>query len=139
MNTHPDNKTSDVIYVYDGDCPICTYAAHATRIKNNIGVLRLIDARQDSSHPILKEIADRGLDLDEGMVIIYQDSFYHGQQALKLMAELGANEDWFNRANRHLFKGEHLGAIAYPLMRAARNLLIRLKGVPKLNNLKKKT
>ena len=139
MNTHPDNNGRDVIFVYDGECPICTHAALATRIRKNFGELRLIDARnnQQSHHPILEEIADRGLDLDEGMVIKYQGRFYHGEQALTLMAALGSNESWFNRVNRRLFKGERLSGFAYPVMRAARNLLIRAKGVAKINNLKK--
>ena len=42
-----------------------------------------------------------------------------------------------NRVNRRLFKGERLSGFAYPIMRAARNLLIRAKGVAKINNLKK--
>ena len=135
MKTKRTGCRNDVIFVYDGDCPICGYAAHATRIQKEIGDLHLIDARSNRDHPIHIEIRERGLNLDDGMVLKYKDKFYHGQQALMLMARLGTNENWFNRMNRLLFHGETLSRIGYPPMRAIRNLLLKINGVPKLKNL----
>jgi len=135
VNTNQSGIRNDVIFVYDDECPICSYAAHATRIQNDIGDLHLIDARANSDHPILNELRDNGLDLDDGMVLKYKGKLYHGQKALMLMARLGARKNWFNRMNSLLFQGETLSRIGYPPMRAIRNLLLRMKGVPKLNNL----
>lgn len=127
--------TGEVWFVYDGDCPICNTAANALRIRKAVGNLHLINARTDKDHPLMAEIKRKGMNLDEGMVIKFQDTCYHGADALHVMALLGTGQDWFNRMNALLFRSPTLSALCYPAMRAMRNLAIRLKGIPKLRNL----
>ena len=124
-----------VWFAYDGLCPVCTLAAQALRIKRDIGPLHLVDAREEPDHPLIKEINARALDLDEGMVLKYQEVFYHGDNALHMMALLGTNQGWFNRMNAILFSSKPLARFCYPIMRAARNLLLRLNGIEKIRNL----
>ncbi len=131
----PEESRPSVWFVYDGDCPICAMAGHALRIKKNIGTLQIINARESREHPLVQEINARGLDLDEGMVLKYQGVCYHGEDALHMMALLGAERGWFNRMNRLLFSSKPLARLCYPAMRAGRNLLLRLKGVGKIRNL----
>jgi predicted DCC family thiol-disulfide oxidoreductase YuxK len=130
-------KTGDVWFVYDGDCPICSVAARGLRIRKAVGSLNLVDARAETDHPILQEVRDRKLDLDQGMVIKFGDICYHGADALQVMALLGTGQGWFNRMNALLFRSKTLSQICYPPMRATRNLLIRLRGVDKIDNLGK--
>ena len=129
------DQTGDVWFVYDGDCPLCTAAAQALRIRKAVGNLNLVDARHDSDHPILGEIQAQKLDLDQGMVIKFGDTLYHGADALNMMALLGTGQGWFNRLNALLFRSRWLAAICYPPMRAARNLLLRLSGIDRIGNL----
>ena len=135
MHDTLSNKTGDVWFVYDGDCPICSVAAKALKIREAVGNLHLVDARNDIAHPVLREVRDLKLDLDEGMVIKFRDTCYHGADALHVMALLGTGHGWFNRLNALLFRSKLLSVICYPPMRACRNLLIRLRGVPKIDNL----
>ena len=135
MENTTENPSGDVWFVYDGDCPICTVAAKALKIRQAVGALHLVDARNDTAHPILAEIRDLRLDLDQGMVIKFADTCYHGADALHVMALLGTGQGWFNRLNAALFRSKALSALCYPPMRAGRNLLIRLRGVPKIDNL----
>ena len=99
-----DKNKGDVWFVYDGDCPICQIAARGLRIKKAVGELNLIDARSDKNNPIVMEINDKGLNLEEGMVIKFGGNFYHGADALQIMALLGTNQGWFNRLNYWLFR-----------------------------------
>ncbi|HEU5048620.1 MAG TPA: DCC1-like thiol-disulfide oxidoreductase family protein [Rickettsiales bacterium] len=122
-------------FVYDGDCPICTTAAHALRIREAAGKLHLLNARTQASHPLMQEIHNQKLNLDEGMVIRIGENFYHGADALHIMALLGTNRGWFNRMNALLFRSKTTARLCYPSMRACRNLLLRLKGVHKIRNL----
>lgn len=122
-------------FVYDGDCPLCSMAAQALKIRRRYGEMHLVDARTADHVPLLDEIRERGLDLDEGMVIWCEGRFYHGRDALRFMAQFGEDEGAFNRANRLLFKSEAVAAISYPWMRVTRNLLLKLRGVDKLRNL----
>ena len=127
---------NEVWFVYDGDCPICSTAARALQIKKSVGGLHLVNARDDKKHPLLVEINRRQLDLDEGMVLKYGDGFYHGEDALHMMALLGSGKGWFNRINALLFRSKFIASVCYPTMRATRNTLLRFKGVQKIRNLK---
>jgi predicted DCC family thiol-disulfide oxidoreductase YuxK len=135
MENPLEHKTGDVWFVYDGDCPICSVAARGLRIRKAVGSLNLVDARTETDHPVLQEIRNLKLDLDEGMVIKFRDTCYHGADALQVMALLGTGQGWFNRTNAMLFRSKILSKICYPPMRAGRNLLIRLRGVEKIGNL----
>lgn len=129
-------EKGEIWFAYDGECPICTYAAHALRIQQSVGQLHLVDARIDRDHPLIRRIAQERLDLDEGMVIQFGGQLYHGADALQVMALLGSRLGWFNRVNVLLFRSPLLARLAYPLMRGSRNLLIRLLGVAPIDNLK---
>ena len=45
-----------VWFVYDGDCPICTHAAEALRIKQEFGSLSLLNAREAVDEPLIDVI-----------------------------------------------------------------------------------
>ena len=123
-----------VWFIYDGECPICVSAALAFRIQEKYGELNLLNAREDHDHWLIKEITIRGYDLDEGM-IIYDGHFYHGKAAGRFMAEFGENRGLRNRLIQSLFRTDRLAVITYPLVRAIRNLLLRIKGVKPIGNL----
>jgi len=130
-----DKNKKDVWFVYDGDCPICSTAAHALQIKKSVGELHLVNARDDKDHPLLVEINKRQLDLDQGMVLKYGDVFHHGEDALYVMALLGSRTGWFNRINALLFRSKLVARGCYPATRATRNTLLRFKGVRQIRNL----
>ncbi|TAE32376.1 MAG: DUF4166 domain-containing protein [Alphaproteobacteria bacterium] len=130
-----NESAPELWFVYDGECPICSYAAHALRIRRDVGTLHLIDARTHADHPLVREITQRGYALDQGMVLKFYSRFYHGADALHMMAMLGSPHGWFNRTNRILFRNPTLAKICYPLMRATRNALLRFKKIPPIDNL----
>lgn len=130
------NSDPECIYfVYDGECPLCQKAALALRIKKRYGELTLIDARTDQTHPLMVQINELKLDLDEGMVIYDGMHFYHGKSALRFMARHGENEGVFNLSNKLLFWSENAALVIYPWLRGLRNWLIRKKNVGRIDNL----
>ena len=132
------NDRSGVWFVYDGDCPVCTHAAEALRIKQEYGSLNTLNARDEHNDPLLGEINRRGIDLDEGMVIYADGSFYHGKGALKFMASHGDNKNMFMSIFKGLFWSDVIARLTYPWMRACRNWLLRRKNVGRIDNLKLK-
>ncbi|MBN8530306.1 MAG: DUF4166 domain-containing protein [Alphaproteobacteria bacterium] len=124
-----------VWFVYDGECPLCRSAALALRIRETVGRLHLLNAREAGDHPLMRAINARGLNLDEGMVLYQDGQYYHGADALRLMALLGEANGWFNCLNRWLFRSEGMARWSYPFMRAARNALISMRGVRPIRNL----
>jgi len=127
-NTLP-HKT--IWLIYDGECPICSPTANAIKIKKAAGDLMLINARE--SHPIVKEVIQQGLNLDEGFVVKTNDQYYHGAEAMNFLALIGTRSDWFNRINVLLFSNKTMAKIFYPAFRAMRNIVLKLNGIKKIN------
>ena len=120
--------------VYDGECPICrTYCRHA-RIRDAVGELRLVDARQPGQ--LMDEVTAAGLDIDQGMVLKFRSVMYYGPDAVYMLSLLGTRTGWFNRGCFLLF-GTRVGArVFYPVGKAVRNVVLKLLGVSKIANLR---
>jgi len=127
---------SEVIYfVYDGECPICQMGADLYKIRQSVGELITVDARTEKDHPVMLEVNKARLNLDDGMVIKYNNQLYQGEGALHIMATLGADKGWFNHLNNTLYKSKTLAKVSYPFMKGARNIALKLKGAGKIHNL----
>ncbi|WP_136661328.1 DCC1-like thiol-disulfide oxidoreductase family protein [Nitratireductor sp. XY-223] len=116
--------------IYDGDCPFCSRFSDYIRLKKAVGNLVLIDARQGGS--AVDDAVARGFDLNEGMVLIVGDNFYHGADCLNRLALMSSRSDLFNRVNYILFRSPLVSRVSYPMLRAGRNLVLRLLGRPML-------
>ena len=124
-----------IYFVYDGECPICQMGSSLYKLRQSVGKLQTVDARTEQDHPVMQEVNKAGLNLDEGMVIKYNNELFQGTEALHLMATLGANTGWFNKVNNTLYKSKTLAKLSYPFMRGARNFALKLKRAGKINNL----
>jgi len=122
-------------FVYDGQCPLCNTAAQAYRVRKAVGQLQTIDARTERTHPVLLSILAEGYDLDQGMVVSWNDQYYQGRDALFLMALLGTRIGWYNRINVLLFRSRWIANALYPSLRATRNLLLATKGIAPLRSI----
>ncbi len=116
--------------IYDGDCPFCSRYSKYIRLKRAVGELLLVDARQGG--PEVEQAIARGFDLGEGMVLVVGGNYYHGAACLNRLALMGSRSDIFNRLNFFLFRSPLLSRFSYPLLRAGRNLVLRLLGRSKL-------
>ncbi len=123
----------EVWLIYDGECPICRPTANALKIKKAAGILHLVNAREP--HPILEEIKQAGLNLDDGMVVKFKHTLYHGADAQYILAMIGTDVDWFNRMNVLFFHSKLIATLIYPVLRFIRNTILKINGIKKLNNL----
>jgi len=114
--------------VYDGDCPFCSASAQMVRIKQAVGRLYILNAREAAGHPLMMEIKTQGLDLNQGIVVKFQDRLYHGRDALHLLAIIGSENGWLNRLNVALFRNKRTVDFAYPFLRGVRNLALKILG-----------
>ena len=125
----------DILLVYDAQCPLCDAYCRVVRIRRSVGELRLIDARQ--SPGVLREITRAGLDIDEGMVLKVGEALYYGADAIQALALMSTASGAFNRLNHWVFRTQARAARLYPLLRRGRNLLLRLLGRRRINNLQR--
>ena len=117
--------------VYDGDCPFCSRYVKLVRLREALGPVDLVNARDGG--PLVDEIRRAGLDLDEGMVLKLGDRFYHGAACLHMLAVLSTSSGAFNRMTGTLFRSPVIARSLYPLLRAGRNLTLALLGRRKMS------
>lgn len=123
----------EVLLVYDKQCPFCDYYCSLVRLRESVGQLRLVDARVPSD--VMQEITDKGLDIDQGMVLKVGDQLYYGADAVHALALLGTRSGWFNRLNYWVFSSAVAARALYPLLRSCRNLFLHFLGRSRINNL----
>ncbi|MDZ7661833.1 DCC1-like thiol-disulfide oxidoreductase family protein [Thiohalophilus sp.] len=123
----------EILLVYDKECPLCHAYCQLVRIRESVGDLRIVDARQNSE--ILREITDNRLDIDQGMVLKMGDKLYYGADAIHMLALISQRSGVFNRFNYWLFSSKRLSQVLYPVFRFFRNLLLKALGKTKINNL----
>lgn len=124
----PAETDKNTLYlIYDDECPLCRNSAHALRIKKATGKLVLINAREP--HPLTHSAYERGFDPDKGIIVIFNDQYYYGADAVHFLAMLNSPLRVINRMAATLLRSRLSAKIIYPLVKSIRRLLISFKGV----------
>lgn len=116
--------------VYDGECPFCSQYVKVFRLKEAIGPVTLVDARQGGD--VVDDVASRGYDLDEGMVMILGDEYYYGADCVHKVAMLSTESGLFNRINGFVFKHRRLANCLYPILKLGRRIVLTVLGRDKI-------
>lgn len=130
---NPDIEKKEAWLVYDGECPLCTAYCKYARIRDAVGQLHLVDARQPG--PLMDEITAAGLNIDQGMVLKFEGVMYYGPDAVRMLTLLSTPSGWFNRLSSAFFGGNRRSKVFYPISKAFRNLVLKLLGVRYIDNL----
>ena len=112
--------------LYDGECPFCARYVSMVRLRESIGRVRLIDARDQG--PELLEVRAAGLNIDEGMVLKLNGRLHHGDECIQHIALLTTPSGVFNRLNAWVFRSGARSRALYPMLRTGRNTALRLLG-----------
>ncbi|MEM6354880.1 MAG: DCC1-like thiol-disulfide oxidoreductase family protein [Pseudomonadota bacterium] len=116
--------------LYDGDCPFCSQFVAYTRLRDAIGPVRLINAREGG--PEVELVRSAGLVIDEGMVLQLDGELYYGDDCLNRLALLSTRSDIFNRMTYWAFKSPALARVSYPVLKRGRALALKLMGREKM-------
>ena len=114
----------EILLVYDWECPACDAYCRLVRIPRSVGTLRLVNAREPSV--VIDEITQAAIDIDQGMVVKMGGRLYYGTDAIHILALASSRSDLFNK----------LSYYAFPALRTCRNLLLKVMGRTKINNLR---
>lgn len=139
--TMPEKNTAtadsaELILVYDGECPVCNYYRRMLRLRETVGELQVVNARDDSN--IMRDITEAGFDIDKGMVLKMHGQLYFGADAMQAISLISSRSGIFNRINYYLFRTPVVARFLYPVLVAGRALLLRLLGRKPIDNLAKK-
>ena len=118
--------------VYDGECPFCSRYVELVRLRDSLGQVELVNARDGG--PLVDEIVAAGLDLDDGMVLKIDDHLHHGDECIHMLALLSTPSNAFNRLNGAVFRSRTASRLLYPILRAGRNATLRVLGRTKMNH-----
>ena len=112
--------------IYDGECPFCAAFVKLYALRKNIGEIELIDARTRPG--LVRELRAQGMEINEGMVVIWQRHYYHGANAMHLLSILGADRGFFGRLNKFLFRNRNAAEVVYPVLATGRRVALSLLG-----------
>lgn len=118
--------------LYDGACPFCTAFSRMVRLQENYSV-ELVNAREP--HPLVQAATQRGLDLDEGMIVVLDNQFHHGESAMTRMALMTAKSGLLRRLTKWTFSNPRRSRFLYPVLRAGRNFSLKILGHKQIGNL----
>jgi predicted DCC family thiol-disulfide oxidoreductase YuxK len=116
-----DNRLS---IIYDGDCPFCANFVKLYAIRKKVAEVELIDARKQ---PLLvQDLRSRCMDLNDGMVVIWQGRYYFGAAGMHLLSMLGTESGIFAMLNQLLFRNRRMAGIIYPALATGRRITLSL-------------
>jgi predicted DCC family thiol-disulfide oxidoreductase YuxK len=115
--------------IYDGDCPFCArYTAFLAL--QSVTDVELINARERPD--LVETYRARGLDLNDGMIMVMDGCTLHGAEAMRAISLLARQASLFTTINRLAFGSPTLGRLLYALLRAGRRLTLHALGRPLL-------
>jgi predicted DCC family thiol-disulfide oxidoreductase YuxK len=124
-------STEKLFLVYDGDCPFCSAYVRYVRIQKALGRLQVVNARDGGA--LMESIKKRGIDLNEGMVLILDDEYYFGSECMHRLALMSTGSGWFNALNATIFSRPLVAKLLYPCLKFGRRITLRLLGRSKLD------
>lgn len=122
----PQTAETGAALIYDGECPFCSAYTRFVRLRDAVGPVQLVDAREGG--PLVDEVLGAGFDLDEGMVLKLGGRYYHGSDCIHMLGALSSGSSPFNRLNGWIFASPARARRLYPVLRAGRNTVLRLLG-----------
>jgi predicted DCC family thiol-disulfide oxidoreductase YuxK len=127
-----DMSDPEAAIVYDGECPFCTRYVKLLRLREAIGPVALINAREGG--PRVERLRNLGYNLDGGFVLEWEHRIYHGADAINRLALLSTRSNLFNKVNAFVFKSRTASRVLYPMLRTGRDLTLFLMGRSKLGS-----
>lgn len=128
--TRPDFDPDITWIVYDGDCPFCTQYVKLVRLRETIGKVKPLNARED--HPVVRFVRAKGIDLNQEMALVKGDDVIAGPDVIHRLALLSTGSGFFNGLMSKMFASKGLTKFMYPFMRTGRNATLLLMGRKKI-------
>ena len=118
--------SGEISIIYDDGCPVCSYYIEFSHIKKKYGKINYIKAR--NNQVILDFIQSLNLDINEGMIVVFEKRIYYGHNAVNLISILGEKDTFKNTVVISIFKYKIISKLLYPLLKLGRRILLFIIG-----------
>ena len=120
---------TDLIFIYDGECPFCNHFAQLLELKSKIDNISILDGRKNLK--LISSLVEKGYDIDKGAILLVGDNVLHGAAAINYVCKQ-INNPSGNLLNllSKLFKSNETTNILFPFLIRARRIALISKGVP---------
>ena len=122
-------EESSLTFIYDGECPFCNHFAELLELKSRLNNISIKDGRKNPK--LIKELLEKGYDLDKGAILLKDKEIYHGANAINTICKL------INQPSSKLlevlsttFKSSKRTKFIFPFLLRARRLALVSKGIP---------
>lgn len=121
-----NQSTSEIKIIYDGQCILCSNYVAMMRLKKNIENIKLIDARVEKEY--VSEMTKKGLDVNEGMLVVYGDKLFYGSEAVHILSILSSNSHIILNFVNFFFSSKVFASIIYPFCKFGRSVILKISG-----------
>ncbi len=119
---------SRLVFVYDGECPFCNHFAELIELKSGLTDITIVNGRKELH--ILEELYKQGYDLNNGAILIKDESILHGSSAINwICSQLKKPSDPLLEFLRLIFSSKKQTNLLFPLLLWARRTILIIKGV----------
>lgn len=122
-----------MLIIYDGACPFCRAYVRLLRLRQDVGPVELLSARD--ADPRIAHYQQQGFDLNQGLLVVIDGVVHAGGQAMYVLAACSTPVGWFNRCNRRIFSSAALSRYLYAVLRAGRRVVLMSLGIPGIKKL----
>lgn len=121
---------SEIYVIYDGDCPFCTEYVKLVRLREAVGKVNLLNAREP--HPAVDYARSTGVDFNQEMALVMNGEIHAGAECINRLALMSTGAGPFNAIMAKVFSSPRTSRALYPFLRTGRNLTLRLMGRRKI-------
>ena len=119
---------TDLIFIYDGECPFCNHFAELLELKSKISNISIIDGRKNPN--IINSLLKQGYDIDKGAILLCGDDIFHGADAINnICNKLNNPSGALLKLLSKVFKSNKRTNFLFPLLLRARRFALISKGV----------
>ena len=123
-----DRAGADLVIVYDGECPFCSRYVALQRLRDSVGKVSMVDARDHL--PDVAAAKAAGIDINAGMLAIWRGQIHEGADAVRLLAELSHRRSiWVS-----IFTSKRWADRLYPVLRLGRSMALKALGRRRLGS-----
>ena len=120
--------SSDLTFIYDGECPFCNHFAELIEIKSKITKISILDGRKNLS--LINSLLKKGYDIDQGAILLKGDEIFHGAEAINTICmQIHNPSSSLLKTLSIIFKSNKRTKLLFPFLVRARRFALISKGV----------